>query len=361
MAGASLAFELSRAARVCLIEAEERAGYHSTGRSAALFAPTYGNHTIRALTRASRAFFTAPPHHFCEFPLLQPRGVLFIARADQRASAAAMLKELKQASAEVCAMTREEALRRVPLLRESYLESAVYDHSAMDINVDGLHQGYLRGARAAGTRLVTNSSVSQVRRHEGRWSVELRDETVHAPVLVNAAGAWADQFASLCGVRPLGLQALRRTAALVDMPDSAGINAWPAVIDIDEQFYFKPEAGKLLISPADETPSEPCDVQPDEVDVAIGIERVEAALAIDVRRVTRSWSGLRTFSPDRSPVVGFDARVDGYFWCAGQGGYGIQTAPALSRAAAALLMHAELPANVRSEQIAEIHLSPKRF
>jgi D-arginine dehydrogenase len=184
---------------------------------------------------------------------------------------------------------------------------------------------------------------------------------VKAPVLINAAGAWADEVATACGARALGLQPLRRTALLIDPPAGVDIRDWPAVIDADEQFYFKPDAGKLLLSPADETPNPAADVHPDDLDVAIAVDRVQAALDIDVRRVSHSWAGLRTFSPDRVPVVGFDPEVAGFFWCAGQGGYGIQTSPAMARTAAALVKQESLPADIAAQGLAAEDLSPQRF
>jgi D-arginine dehydrogenase len=255
---------------------------------------------------------------------------------------------------------RQGTLERIPLLRETYIDSAIADDEAMDIDVDSLHQGYLRGARAAGGRLILGQPVTSVQHVRGVWQVALKDETVEAPVIINAAGAWADEFAAVCGAQRVGLRPLRRSAALVDVP-GVRIDEWPAVIDVDEQFYFKPEAGKLLISPADETPVAAGDVQPDELDVAIAVDRIEAALAIDIRKVGRSWSGLRTFAPDRTPVVGFDPEATGLFWCAGQGGYGIQTAPALARAAAALAQQEALPADLLAEGARPERLSPARF
>jgi D-arginine dehydrogenase len=247
------------------------------------------------------------------------------------------------------------------LLRKDYVAAAAFDDDAMDIDVDGLQQGFLRGARAAGASVRTHNRITTVERCHGVWSVELRDGSVSAPVLVNASGAWADEVATLCGARPIGLKALRRTALLVDPPAGVDIRQWPAVIDADEQFYFKPDAMKLLLSPADETPDRPGDAQPEELDIATGVDRVQAALDIEVRRVSHSWAGLRTFSPDRVPVVGFDPQVPGLFWCAGQGGYGIQTAPALARTAAALAKGESLPADVTAEGLAVDELSPQRF
>jgi D-arginine dehydrogenase len=361
IAGASLAYELASSGTVCLIEAEARPGFHATGRSAALFAPSYGGREIRAVTRASRAFFDQPSEGFCEHPLLTPRGCLYIAREDQDARLKRMVKTIRGSGGRVGLIDVKEATERVPLMRAGYLAAAAYDSDAMDIDVDALHQGFIRGARRLGAKLLTGIKITRVTRRSGHWSIELGDETISAPVVVNAAGAWADEFAHVCGARRIGLRPHRRTALLVDAPAGVDIRRWPAVIDTDEEFYFKPDAAQLLMSPADETPQEPGDAQPEDLDVAIGVDRVQAALDIDVRKVNRSWAGLRTFSPDRAPVIGFDPEIEGLFWCAGQGGYGIQTAPAMARAAAALAKHENLPADIAGEGLVAADLSPHRF
>jgi D-arginine dehydrogenase len=361
IAGASLAYELASSGSVCLIEAEPRPGMHATGRSAALFAPTYGGREIRAVTRASRAFFDRPPAGFSEHPLLNPRGCLYIARAEQGKRLDDMVDTIRASGGNVSAIDVREALVRVPLMRAGYLAAAAFDSDAMDIDVDALHRGFIRGARSAGVRLITGARTTQIERHNRVWSVDVNSESFSAPVLVNAAGAWADEVAQACGADRLGLQPFRRTAVLVDAPEGVDVRRWPAVIDADEEFYFKPDAGQLLLSPADEVPQGPGDAQPEEWDVAVGVERVEAALDIEVRRVRHSWAGLRTFAPDRVPVVGFDARVEGFFWCAGQGGYGIQTAPAMARSAAALVKHESLPADVAAQGLKAADLSPSRF
>lgn len=361
IAGTSTAYELSRAARVCLIEAEPRPGMHATGRSAALFAPSYGGREIRALTRASRWFFDRPPAGFSEYALLRERGCLYIARSDQRERLHQMAQEIRASGGHVGLVSTPDALARVPLLRKTYLAAAAFDSDAMDIDVEALQQGFLRAARAAGTTLLTGFRLAKVQRERGLWLLEEGGQRLAAPVLVNAAGAWADAVAVVCGARPLGLKPLRRTALLVDPPAGTDISTWPAVIDADEEFYFKPDAGKLLLSPADETADLPGDAHPDELDIAIGVDRVQAALDLPVRRVTHSWAGLRTFSPDRTPVLGFDPEVSGFFWCAGQGGYGIQTSPAMARAAAALARKERLPLDVAAEGLADSDLSPGRF
>jgi D-arginine dehydrogenase len=361
IAGASIAYELARRGTVCLIEAESRPGFHATGRSAALFAPSYGGREIRAVTRASRSFFDQPPQGFCEHPLLTPRGCLYIARIDQCHRLEGMVDTIRASGGKVTGIDAQEARARVPLLRAGYLAAAAVDADAMDIDVDALHQGFLRGARTAGAKLMTGTQATRIKRRNGVWSIELNEGTLSAPVLVNAAGAWADELAATCGARRIGLEPLRRTALLVEAPAGVDIRRWPAVIDTDEQFYFKPDAAQLLISPADEIPQAPGDAQPEELDVAIGVDRVQAALDIDVKRVSHSWAGLRTFSPDRAPVIGFDAEVEGLFWCAGQGGYGIQTAPAMARTAAALATREPLPADVASEGLIAGDISPARF
>jgi len=359
--GASVAYELGRSGHVCVIEQEPQPAMHATGRSAALFAPTYGGRAIRAITRASRSFFDRPPTGFCQTALLKARGCLYIARTDQRASLSRMVEDIRTSGGRVELLEREATLEQLPLLRRGYLAQAALDSDAMDIDVDALHRGFLRGARAAGAVLVVNQPVTRAQRRQGLWSIDCGDDRAEAPVLINAAGAWADQVAVACGARAIGLKPLRRTALLVDPPAAADIKSWPAVIDADEQFYFKPEAGRLLLSPADETPDVAGDAQPDEFDIAVCIDRVEAALDIEVSKVSHRWAGLRTFSSDRAPVIGFDPAVEGLFWCAGQGGYGIQTAPALSRCAAALAKHEPLPADVASEGLTAEEISPHRF
>lgn len=359
MAGAGAAYELADGASVLLLEREDAHGYHTTGRSAALYIETYGNAVIRGLTRASRAFFEAPPPGFAAYPLLTPRGCLYIARADQ-AQALAELAET-QGSA-VAPMTREAMLEMVPVLRGDYVVAGLLEAAAMDADVEALHQGFLRGAKARGVEIRTGQEVTAIERLGAAFTVTVASgETFEAAVVVNAAGAWADVVGALAGAQPIGLQPMRRTAVIVDAPPDTDIKAWPAVIDVDEKFYFKPEAGRILASPADETPSEPCDAWADDMDVAVCIERVQQAANIPVRRITRSWAGLRSFVADRSPVIGFDAEVPGFFWLAGQGGYGVQTAPAAARAAAALARGQALPADIAAEGLAIADLSPARL
>ncbi len=360
IAGASVAYELAASASVVVLEREPHAGYHATGRSAALFSESYGNATVRALSRAGRQFFFNPPPGFYAGELVKPRGVLYIASEELLAD----LDELRNApdiGRSTHALTAKEALQLVPVLRESSAAHSLFDPVAMDLEAHGLHQSYLRGLRARGGKVITNCEVLGVERTASGWSVRTDSDTVTARILIDAAGAWADTLAGLAGVRPLGVQPLRRTALLLQPPAAVSVEKWPMVIAADESFYFKPDAGKLLLSPADETLSAPCDAQPEDLDVAIAVDRFENATTMTVDRVTHSWAGLRTFVADRSPVAGFDPEVANFFWLVGQGGYGFQTAPALSRVAASLAQGREPAADILAHGVSIEVLSPARL
>jgi D-arginine dehydrogenase len=360
IAGASVAAHLAQTRNVVLLEREERPGYHSTGRSAALFTEIYGNPVIRALTRASRGFLFEPPGSFTDGPLTHPRGCLYVATAAQL-PALRRFHALPDIAPATRAVTPAEARGLCPILREEYVAGALLETDSADIEVHALHQGYLRLFRQRNGRLVNNAEARTIERAGELWIVRAGAETYAAPLIVNAAGAWADGVATLAGIAPIGLVPCRRTAVLVDPPPGMTVNAWPFVNDVDEQFYFKPEAGSLFLSPADETPVAPGDAQPDEWDIAAAVERMEAATTLQIKRLKARWAGLRTFAPDRSPVVGFAPQAAGFFWLAGQGGYGIQTAPALSRAAAALALGGPLPEDLRAAGVEAADLAPARF
>ncbi len=253
------------------------------------------------------------------------------------------------------------AITRVPILRREYVAGAFIEPDSRDLDVDGLHQGFLRGAKARGARIHVNAGVTEIRRGGGRWEVSTLAGTFHAPLLVNAAGAWADTLAESAGVPPLGLLPKRRTAFNIPAPAGLDIRAWPMINDTDEEFYFKPDAGQLFVSPADVTPSAAVDAHAEDWDVAVGVERLERATTLSVGRVLRSWAGLRTFASDASPVVGYDGGTEGFFWLAGQGGYGIKTSPALSRACASLIRDRCLPEDLAQLGIATADLSPQRL
>jgi D-arginine dehydrogenase len=357
IAGASVAARLARTHKVAMLEREEFPGFHSTGRSAALFSKIYGNGVVRALSRASRDFFYDPPAGFSETALVKPRGALHIASSEQLAKLHRFAANADLAGS-IRRLSREEVLRACPILKPDYVQSGIMEDDAADVDVHALHQGYLRQFRTAGGALCLNAGVSRLTRHAGSWEIETRDRVFRAPVVVNAAGAWADTLASMAGAAPLDIQPCRRTALLVELPAGTSADNWPMVIDIDESFYMKPDTGLLLISPADETSVGPCDVQPEELDVAVAIDRIEKVTNLKIGRVRKRWAGLRSFAPDRSPVIGFDETVRGFFWLAGQGGYGIQTAPAAA-AFAATLLRGETAAQL--DDVPASQLSPSRF
>ncbi len=360
MAGASVAAELAPHGSVLLLEAESQPGYHTTGRSAALFAPTYGPPAIRALTRASSGFYNAPPPGFAEHPLLQPRGALMMAREDQLDTLEALITEMS-AEGDVIRMTPAQMRERVPILRDAYAAGGMLDDSSQDIDVHSLHQGYLGAMRRHGGRLQTDTGVTNLQYGNSKWSVECEKAAFTADIVINAAGAWAGRLGTMAGAIDIGLVPKRRTAVTVAAPEGRDIHDWPAVVDIDEQFYIKPDAGKLLLSPADETPSEPTDAQPEEIDIAICVDRVQSAFDLPVRRLESKWAGLRSFVADKNPVCGFDPGLSGFFWLAGQGGYGIQSAPALSRTAAALVRGQAVPEDVLGEGLDLASIAPGRL
>jgi D-arginine dehydrogenase len=360
IAGASVAASLSRRASVALLEGEQHVGYHTTGRSAALLSTIYGNSVIRRLTRASQPFFLQPPAGFAPAPLVTPRPTLYFASQDQLATLDRFLADPDIASA-TDVLDAAQARALIPAFKPDYLARAALERDSADIDVDQLHQGFLRSMRSSGGKLFLSTRVHQIEKADADWTVSTNAGELRSRVLVNAAGAWGDEVAAMAGAARVGLQPMRRTALLVTPPADLDCSNWPAAIDIDEGFYFKPDAGMLLISPADETPSAPCDAQPEELDVAIAIDRFEQATVATVRKVTHKWAGLRVFSPDRTPVVGFDPKVEGFFWLVGQGGYGIQTAPAMGELAAALASNEEIPAELARMGVDARELSPARF
>lgn len=357
IAGASAAAELARTHRVLMLEREEFPGYHATGRSAALFSASYGNAAVRALSRASRDFFHAPPEGFAEHPLVKPRGALHVARSDQLARLEIFAAQCDLAGS-IETLSAQSARALCPILRPETAHAALFERDAADVDVHALHQGYLRQFRARGGVMALSAGVTALSRRDGQWRVSTGSDTALATIVVNASGAWADDIARLAGARPLGIQPCRRTALLVDMPQGLPGAAWPMVIDIEETFYLKPDADLLLISPADETPVAACDIQPDELDVAIAIARVQDATSLEIKRIRKKWAGLRSFAPDRAPVIGYDPLQPGFFWLAGQGGYGIQTAPCAAALAAALIRD-DLPAALAALPVAA--LRPHRF
>lgn len=345
IAGASTAWALLEAApslRVLLLEMEERPGYHTTGRSAAFWVESYGGPAIVPLSRASRDFFGSPPPGFP--PLLSLRPALTIEAPDDPGGLDRMAAEFDASDTEYRWLDADAmaALPSAAMLRPDWNRRGLIEDDCHDIDVAGLHQGFLRGVDGARPQLVTNAQVTGLARTGGQWRIATRAGDFTAATIVNAAGAWADQLAGLAGARPRGVQPLRRTMAVLrlDPPPPADLMV---VMDAAGRFYFKPDGGRLWLSPHDETPDVPHDVRPDELDLARVIDQFEQATTVKVLRLETSWAGLRTFAPDRVPIYGADGDVDGLFWCAGQGGFGIQTAPAAGRLCAAMLLGTSPP------------------
>ncbi len=348
IAGASLAWSLGRRSggrlRVALVEMEAQPGYHTTGRSAAFWIESYGGPGIVPLSRASRAFFDAPPPGFCDRPLLTLRPALYIASPDDAGALAAQAAEFDIGGVDyqwlgAAALANSSV---GPMLRPEWRRAAIIEPGCFDIDVAALHQGFLRGHDGWKPVLITDALVTGLARGDDGWTITTGAGDFAATTIVDAAGAWADDVAALAGARRRGLQPLRRTMAVLDIdpPPPADL---PIVLDAAGRFYFKPEAGRLWLSPHDETPDVPHDVRPDELDLAMVIDRFEKASTASVLRLESSWAGLRTFARDRLPVFGWDGAVEGLFWCAGQGGFGIQTSPAAGDLCAALLL-GETPA-----------------
>ena len=335
IAGASAAYflgQLPDARRKTLIlEREPMAGMHSTGRSAALFLESYGPPQVRALTRTSRPFFDNPPAGFSDARLLQPRGALFVGRADQADAVDRLHQALVADACPAVRMDGERARRQVGVLRPEAAMHALLDPGAADIDVNALHQGFLRGARAAGAQLHCNAPVRALHFDGAVWQVDAGRERYRAKIIINAAGAWVDEVAHMADVAPIGIEPRRRSAMVFDPPDGVDISKWPCVIGIAEDFYFKPDAGLLLGSPANADPVAPHDVLPEEIDIAMAIDRIEAATTLRIRRPRRTWAGLRSFVASGEIVVREDDANGQFIWGAALGGYGIQTSPAVGQ------------------------------
>lgn len=361
MAGASLAYELAPELRVLLLETESQPGYHTTGRSAALFSEVYGNSAVRALSRSSRSFLSTPAEGFSKSSLLMPRGTLFFAGLDGLEQLHAVHAEVAPRASKLRWIEGNSLLGRLPALRPEAAQAGIFEPDACDIDVHALHQGYLAGARRRGATVICNAQVDATQHSQAKWALNTRAGHCTTKLLVNAAGAWADDFALRCGVQPIGLTPMRRTAIVFEDQQNWDIQNWPLAVEIGEQFYFKPDAGRILASPADETPSPPCDAQPDEFDVAVVLDRLERMTLLRPKHITGRWAGLRTFASDRTPVAGFDAEVSDFFWLAGQGGYGIQTAPALAIFSASLIKGKPMPETLLAQGINAHALSVQRF
>lgn len=359
--GTAVAAELSGARRVLLLEAESQPGYHASSRSVSMFDRAYGNAAVRTLTASSFHALQVLSLRADVPPVLSPRGVMYIARADQLKALHALFEDVRELARDAVCRDEQYARELVPVLRPGLIAACMHEPDAAEIDVATLHASYLARLRAHDGTLALNARVARLRRYQGKWHINAGGQDVTADVLVNAAGAWADEIASMAGGHPLGLVAKRRTVCTVPLEAPHDERRWPFVVDVDQQFYFKQETGRLLVSPADATHVPPGDVYPDELDVATAVDRLEAATILDVRRVMTKWAGLRSFLPDDSPAIGPDASLPGFHWAAGLGGYGIQTAPAVAACTAAALCSGEWPAAVSAAGLLPAALHPARF
>ncbi len=345
IAGVSAAAEMAIGANVTVLEAEGALGYHASGRSAAMFLKTYGNEIIRALSEASE------PGHL-DAGVLAPRGMLLLGKPDE-----AEAFEAERLSFGMERLTLQEAQEKLPIVNPKTCAHAGYLDTARDLDTDLLMQSYRKAALGAGATFVTGARVDMIERSEGKWHIRAGAQSWSADIVVNAAGAWADDVARLAGVAPLGIQPYRRSMARVPAPGGHDTFHWPFVDGINEAWYAKPDAGKWLISPADEDPVAPQDAWPDDIVLAEGIARYQEMMTEEVTRVETTWAGLRSFAPDRSLVIGHDVEATGFLWLTGQGGYGFQTAPAAARLCADIVLGRtpELGVDMAAA------LSPERF
>lgn len=330
MAGMSAAGLLSRTKSVILLEREDTLAYHSTGRSAAAFIHWLGNDVVRELSARSYPFFENPPSGFSENKLIRPRGVLLLGNEDNDA---AFERTISQANGFFREIDLDAAKKILPMLKGSVLRTA-FDETAMDLDVDAIFSGFRKMLLKNGGKIVTKSEVCELCRVNGEWRVATLSATFNAPIVVNAAGAWADHVALIAGTTVKRLQPRKRTAAIIPVPQGTNVASWPLAVDAGESFYCRPDAGRLMVSPANETPVEPQDAYPEELEIATGLHHFSQSIDLPIPRVESSWAGLRTFAPDETPCVGFDPKMEGFYWLAGQGGVGIQTAPALAQKAA---------------------------
>lgn len=358
ISGAAAGYELALHGKVAIIEAETHAGYHSTGRSAALYTPNYGPDLVRAISQISLPFLQQPPSGFTEHSLLSPRGMLTVLPTDTEHTQQTLLD---RTGANFIGLTQEQTLNMVPFLRANRVGGAIYEEGVLDMDVGSLHQGYLRGFKQRGGTLLTNTRVTSIVRNSSHWEIASDHAQYHGRVLVNAAGAWADEVGVMAAASTIGLEPKRRTAILIDMPDNVGNGLIPAMDFHRIDNYIKPESGKLMVSPGDETPVKAQDIQPEEMDIAVLVDWLEKETTIDVTRIEHSWAGLRNFVADGTPVVGYDNAIEDFFWLAGQGGYGIMMSAPLARASAAILTKNQLPKDFVDVGIDKYQLSVKRL
>jgi len=363
IAGASAGYELSRHGSVIILEKEPYAGYHSTGRSSAIFQKSYlkGDPLLNILVSASEDFLRHPPQGFTPHPLLSPRDLIYIADAENQHSLDELRLKLANINISADFIDGAEAARLLPILSPPYRGRALLEKGAADMDVNALHDGYLRAIKAHGGRIITEAEVTTLHKKNHQWQAETSQGNFQAPIVVNAAGAWGDQIARLANITPINIQPLRRTVIMVALPKTLSPAQWPLVMNPAEGYYFKPDSGKILMTPGDEKPSPPTDAQPEEIDIAYAAHYLEKTTTLKVNKIARSWAGLRNHVADGHPVLGFDPESEGFFWLAGQGGFGIKTAPALGRIAAALIRQKALPQDISDLGLTEKQISIHRL
>ena len=361
MAGASIAYELSKqGASVIVLETEAHAAYHTTGRSAAFYSTAYGNDTVRKITLASYDFYQNPPTGFCEHPMLKDFGALYIANKHQLDSLHKLYHQVHPRVQNVELVERDFVLSKVPQLKSDYVNAGLWEPDSKEIDVATLLMGYIKSAKNHGCEFFFNRCVSSLSYKKNHWFIQADQQHYQAKNIINAAGAWSDKIAQLAGAKTVGLIPKQRNICIAKSPDDLEANRWPLVLDVDDTFYFKPDGGNILITPADEIPVEPIDAFPDDECIAVGIERFQQAMNVEIKHLIRKWAGLRSFVADRSPVVGPDPHVKGLFWLAGQGGYGIQMAPALARIGASLALDNRIPEDLESLGLELDSITPTR-
>jgi D-arginine dehydrogenase len=353
IAGLSVAAQLARRARVVVLEAETAAGYHASGRSVAVAHFGLGTPAVRTLTALSLPELAA---HGTRHPALH------IAREGEAAALDALEDTHRAFGCDYALIGAHEARTLLPVLRPEACAAALVDHGALKLDTDAMLQAYLATLRAAGGALVTGAAVHAITRSGGDWRIDTATDRYTAPLIVNAAGAWADAIAQMAGVTPIAIEPRRRTVIAFAAPVGEDVRAWPFTKTVGEGFYLLPEGrGQLLASSMDQTPSAPCDAASEELDIAIAADRVEQATTLAIRRIAHSWAGLRSFAPDELPVIGAAAGAPGFIWCAGQGGAGFQTAPALSRIAASIVLVQPFPDDCAGAGLGAAMFSPARF
>ncbi len=364
IAGISAAARLAAHGKTIVIEAESALGYHSSGRSATFYHFGIGNHTVRAMTAYSRAFLESPPEGFSPTPLCTPTPALFVARPDMMDAMAALKRDMEQVTDTISTVSQAEMRALCPVLRlgGEDVVAGLVDSGGRRLDPEALLQGYARQVRAHGGQVVTDRRIATIIRQGSTWVVRADGgERFAAPILINAAGAWADKVAIMAGVVPLELAPKRRTMIVFDAPADHDVRAWPFVKSVVDDFYMLPETDRLMASPVDEVPSDAVDAQPEDYDLALAAYKVEAWTTLPVRRIAHKWSGLRSFVADRVPTAGFAPDADGFFWLAGQGGYGLQTAPAMADIVEALATGGAWPAGLTALGVSAAQITPDRL